>query len=118
MEYVDKELLIKKLETDEKYRELLIEIKNGNYDIKDYETLCQNFIGKELNDFFCNGFFGSDTYDLEDARITQVFKSDTDCIKIEVKKVNGEYDYGYFEDGWCDWETVYEHLNKWVYGEN
>jgi hypothetical protein len=35
---------------------------------------------------------------------------------IEVRKINGKYDYGYFNDGWDDWKTVYEYLDEWVNG--
>jgi hypothetical protein len=117
MEYIDKKLLIKDLEEDGRYKELLSDIESGKYDVKDYESLARSFVGKELNDFYCNGFFGR-TYDLDGAEITKIYKSDIEEITIEVKKSNGEYDYGYFEGDWCEWQYVYEHLEQWVNGRN
>lgn len=78
----------------------------------DYKSMAKSFIGETIQDFFCNGFFGSRTYDLMGAEITKIYEDDG--IVIEVKKVDDKYDYGYFNDGWKDWECVYNHLNKWV----
>lgn len=84
---------------------------------KNYKQMAKSFIGEAMMDFFCNGFFGSRTYDLEGAEITKVYDNDNDnAIVIEVRKMNGRYDYGYFEDGWRDWKCVYEHLDEWVNG--
>lgn len=88
------------------------EIKN----VKDYKQLALSFIGMRIDDFFCNGFFGSGTYDLEDAEITRIYRDEDDDIVIEVKKRNSQYDYGYFEGDWADWQSVYEHLDEWVNG--
>lgn len=116
MECIDKKLLIDHLEKENKFEELLKEIKDGKFDLKDYESMAKSFVGKDINDFFCNGFFGSSTYDLAGAEITRVYKSDSDGIIIEVRKTNDSYDYGYFDDGWENWKTVYELINEWVYG--
>lgn len=116
MKYLDRKELIKVLEKDERYKELLSDIESGKYDVKDYESLAMSFIGEEINDSFCNGFFGSGTFDLNGAEITRIYKHNLNEIKIEVKKSNGTYDYGCFEEGWCDWQYVYEHLDEWVNG--
>jgi hypothetical protein len=87
-------------------------------DEKDYRLMAKSFIGETMKDFFCNGFFGSRTYDLTGAEITKVYDSaDDNAIVIEVRKSDGRYDYGYFNDGWRDWQTVYKHLDEWVNGE-
>ena len=116
MEYIDKKELIKALENDERYKELLSEITSGKYDAKNYESLAMSFVGEELNDSFCEGFFGSGTFDLNGALITRIYKHNLNEIKVEVKKSNGTFDYGCFEGGWCNWQYVYEHLDKWVNG--
>lgn len=103
----DDDLAINKVKaTKEDYEEYFPESIN-------YKHKCQAFVGEDIEDFFCNGFFGSDTYDLRGARIEGIFEND-DEIKIEVLKLNDEVDYGYFDGGWKDWKTVYEHLNEWV----
>lgn len=84
---------------------------------KDYKQMSKSLIGETIQNFFCNGFFGSRTYDLDGAEITRVYQNNHDVIVIEVKKLNGKYDYGYFEDEWEDWKCVYEHLDEWIKGE-
>lgn len=118
MSYIDKDLLVKRLENEDKFSDLLNEVLNGEFDCKDYKQMAKSFIGRELNDFFCNGFFGSRNYDLNGAEITRVYEDDDEAIVIEVKKLDDKYDYGYFDDGWNDWKTVYEHLEGWVNGNN
>lgn len=92
------------------------ELGNEKQEEFDYITKVQSFIGKTIQDFFCNGFFGSDTYNLEGAEIIEIRKDEDDGIVIEVRKTNGKYDYGYFNDGWDDWKIVYEYLDEWVNG--
>lgn len=84
---------------------------------KDYKEMCQSLVGESINDFFCNGFFGSSTYDLGGSEISRVYESE-DGIAIKVKKIDGRYDYGYFNQEWRDWETVYEYLCGWIKGED
>lgn len=97
---------------------LIDEIKNA----RDYRQMAVSFVGTYINDFFCNGFFGSDTYDLEGAEILRVYEeydeydSGDGTIILEVRKLNDIVDYAYFSDGWNDWETVYKHLDEWVNG--
>ncbi|MGD6876863.1 hypothetical protein [Bacillus infantis] len=117
MQYIDKELLLTCLRADEKFKDLLNDVENGKYDMKDYETLARSFIGKTLDDFYCNGFFGGRNYDLSGAEIMKITKSEPEEITIEVLKADGQYDYGYFDGGWCDWKVVYEHLDEWVNGK-
>lgn len=82
---------------------------------KDYKAMAKAFIGETMEDFFCNGFFGSRNYYMRGAEITKVYDSDDDdAIVIEVKKLDGKYDYGYFDGGWRDWQSVYEHLQEWT----
>lgn len=115
MNNIDKRLLVKWLGEDGRYKELLSEIEKGIFDAKNYQQMCQSFVGDTLSDFFCNGFFGSRTFDLNGAKILRVYESiEEDAIKIEVMKFNNEFEYGYFNDGWNSWETVYEHLYEWV----
>lgn len=84
-------------------------------DRKDYKQMAKTFIGETMVDFFCNGFFGSRAFDMAGAEITKVYDSDDDdAIVIEVRKLGGKYDYGYFKDFWRDWQTVYEHLEEWT----
>lgn len=82
-------------------------------DARDYKRMASSFIGMEIQDFYCNGFFGSNNYDLEGAEITRIYQDDG-AIIIEVKKTNSQYDYGYFQGGWADWKSVYEHLDEWI----
>lgn len=116
MNYIDKDMLIKYLYShgDENYTELAIKISDGKFDVTDYKQLCQSFIGENIENFFCNGFFGSRTFDLRGAEILRIFEEDQDTITIEVLKINDKHDYGYFNDGWNDWKTVYEHLEEWT----
>lgn len=80
-----------------------------------FKALSKQFIGETITDFFCNGFFGSRNYDLADAVITKIRDSDKkNAIIVEVKKTDGETDYGYFEESWRDWESVYLHLKGWT----
>lgn len=86
---------------------------------KDYKQMAKSLIGETMKDFFCNGFFGSGTYDLTNSEITKIYDSDDDnAIVIEVRKTGGKYGYGYFEGGWRDWKTVYEHLKQWTIENN
>lgn len=80
----------------------------------DYEKMAKSFVGRTIEDFFCNGFFGSRTFDMEGAEIVRVYDNNYYNIVIEVKKRNGKYDYGYFNDDWYDWKYVYEHLKEWT----
>lgn len=114
---IDKQLLIDKLKQDEKYKDLLIDVLTGEFDSEDYEILTKSLIGETIQNFFCNGFFGSRTFDLTGAEIVRIYKSDDNSIVIEVKKYNGNYEYGYFEEGRNDWKTVYEYLCKWMQEE-
>ncbi len=119
--------------TIETYEDAHAEVKNGNITIpifmlkelykyandengaKNYKQMAKAFIGDTIKDFFCNGFFGSSIYDLRGAEIIKVYDSDDDnAIVIEVKKNDGRYDYGYFDGGWRDWKSVYEHLQEWT----
>jgi len=82
---------------------------------KDYEKMSKSFIGERMKDFFCNGFFGSRTFDMQGSEITRIYESDDeDAIIIEVRKLDGKYDYGYFRDYWRDWECVHEFLEEWT----
>lgn len=84
-------------------------------DDKDYKQMAKAFIGETIEDFFCNGFFGSRNFDMAGAEVTMVYDSEDDnAIVIEVKKSDGKYDYGYFDGDWRDWESVYEHLKEWT----
>jgi hypothetical protein len=86
---------------------------------EDYRKMAKSFIGETIRDFFCNGFFGSRTFDMTGAEITKVYDSDDDnAIVIEVRKLDGKYDYGYFEDSRRDWQSVYEHLQEWTSGDS
>lgn len=80
---------------------------------RDYETLSKSFAGETIKDFFCNGFFGGSTYDLEGAEITRIYE-DEDAIVLEVKKTNKKRDYGYFSGHWEDWKTVHDFLERWT----
>ncbi len=104
-------------EFKESLSEIIIEYEKlkGN---QDYKLMAKSFIGETIQNFFCNGFFGSRTYDLEDAEITKIYRDDDEGIVIEVRKSDGKYDYGYFNDSWDDWKCVYEHLDEWVNGTN
>lgn len=62
------------------------------------------FVGIEIKDFFCNGFFGSREYDLEGAMIIE----NTDKI-LTVRKRNGQIAQANLE-GW----DMREHINEWT----
>lgn len=115
MKYIEKEQLIEWLEKEGLYKEVLSEIEKGTFDVKDYALMSQEFVGRELNSIYCNGFFGR-TYDLLGAEIMRIYEDYQDGeIVIEVEK-NGEMKYGYFDGDWKEWKSVYEHLNEWVNG--
>lgn len=82
----------------------------------DYKRMAQEFVGDELSDMYCNGFFGR-IYDLDGAEITRIYDSDyDDAIVIEVRKEDGKYEYGYFDSHWRDWESVYKTIKEWING--
>lgn len=83
--------------------------------VEDYKKMAKSFIGETIQDFFCNGFFGSRTFDLTGAEITRIYRDD-DGITIEVKKIDDKYEYGCFENGRDDWQYVYEYLDNWING--
>lgn len=78
-----------------------------------YRKMCKSLVGEPINDFFCNGFFGSSTYDLAGATIFRVFDQENEIV-VEVQKLNGIHEYGYFDGGSANWKIVYEYLNDWV----
>lgn len=83
-----------------------------------YKKQAKNQIGETLKDQFCNGFFGSRNFDLEDATITKIYDSDEDnAIVIEVQYKNGKYDYGYFTESYREWQAVANYLEEWIMGE-
>lgn len=81
--------------------------------IESYALECKKFIGATIKDFFCNGFFGSRTFDLGGAEIINLY-SNVDEIVMEVEKTNGIHEVAYFNDGWNNWETVYDYLVEWT----
>lgn len=97
---------------DEDKFEIKIMEKNDEDEI--YEESSKLFVGKTIKNFFCNGFFGGSTYDLEESRITNIYQDDGDGIIIEVKKRNGKYDYACFNESYDDWKCVYEYLKEWT----
>lgn len=101
---------VRKVSLDE-FIEKLEKVLSNNP--KDYKSMSKIFIGETIKNFFCNGFFGGDTYDLEGAKITRVYESSEGAV-VEVAKENGRYEYALFDDDWKDWKTVYEHLSEWT----
>ena len=87
----------------------------GKYDCKNHKELCTLYVGKEIKNSFCNGFFGRVTFDLKGAIITRVYRDNNEEeILVEVLKTNGRYDYGVFDGRWDSWEIVYTYLSKWA----
>ena len=114
MKYIEKAQLVEWLNKEGVYRELLSEIEKGTFDVIEYAKMAQNFVGRELNNFYCNGFFGR-VYDLKYAKILKVYEDHSeDEIVIEVEKQDGAIAYGYFAGGWNDWKSVYKYLGEWV----
>lgn len=114
---IDKTKLVEYLSAhgDSSFQHLLSLIHEGEFDNTDFQALSQQFVGKRLKDFFCNGFFGSREYDLENALILKIYEaSDYPAIIIEVLKSNDRISYGEFDGSWNDWQTVYEHLVEWT----
>jgi hypothetical protein len=88
------------------------EIKKVVLDKWEAETFDrQSYVGKRLNDWFCNGFFGSETdVNLDDAVIISV-GYDT----VEVVETNGKRQIAYFEDGWR--QQMKSLLDEWIEGK-
>ncbi|PGO60592.1 hypothetical protein [Priestia megaterium] len=92
----EQETLDSLMELFEQYAEKVYEEAR----IKDDE-----FKGLKIKNFFCNGFFGSDEYGLEDSIIT----SNT-ADSITVLKRDGEFAHAYIEEG----RDMRELLHRWT----
>jgi hypothetical protein len=95
------------------------DVKKGAFDREEILSLCDkvdeflgstsysSFIGLEIKDFYCNGFFGSREYGMEGAVIT-----DANDKCITAKKVDGEIVQAWIKD--YRFELIKDIVQEWT----
>jgi hypothetical protein len=95
------------------------DVKQGAFDSKEILSLCDKvdeflgntsydkFIGMEIKDFFCNGFFGSGEFGMDGAIII-----DANSSRLTAKKDNGEIVHSWISD--YSFEMIEESVEEWT----
>lgn len=114
MELLDKKRILMWLAGSNDIAKLKQLIDEGVFDVKDYRVLANTFVGKTLENSFCNGFFGSREYYLRGAEIVSVKGVEGKLIQVVVEDCEGNTKIGELDEGWADWKTVCELLREWT----
>jgi hypothetical protein len=96
---------IKKWFTENKYAEEVHEAIDFLLN-KVSDVAPREFVGLEIKDFYCNGFFGR-RFDLEGSIII-----DNGCDYITIRTPNGDVETAYFDGGWKS--EMREFVEEWT----